>query len=221
LRDREGERVHHADEGDDAAGLAVEPDGFADAAHAAPIGADAAAAAGEPDILVPRLDNAFEAVGDRVQIAADRQAAAGAAVRQHGGGGHEPQFRNIVVQALRMLLIVGIGRRDAGEEILIGFAGKQVTILERFLAEVGEQRVAAPVGHNLESARVDLRLAAVVELGRFACHGRLILRQFHRRHVACLHPFCLAKIHLTRPRSQRAQGALCSCLVRLRAKPRS
>src|SRR3546814_4817685 len=45
LRDREGERVHHADEGDDAAGLAVEADGFADAAHRAPIGADAAAAA--------------------------------------------------------------------------------------------------------------------------------------------------------------------------------
>src|SRR3546814_6882304 len=44
LRDREGERVHHADEGDDAAGLAVEADGFADAAHRPPIGADAAAA---------------------------------------------------------------------------------------------------------------------------------------------------------------------------------
>src|SRR3546814_10560765 len=62
LRDREGERVHHADEGNDAAGLAVEADGFADAAHRAPIGADAAAAAGEPDILVPRADDAFEAV---------------------------------------------------------------------------------------------------------------------------------------------------------------
>src|SRR3546814_8942700 len=69
LRDREGERVHHADEGDDAAGLAVEADGFADAAHRAPIGADAAAAAGEPDILVPRADDALQDVVDRVQIA--------------------------------------------------------------------------------------------------------------------------------------------------------
>src|SRR3546814_6599371 len=49
LRDREGERVHHADDGDDAAGLAVEADGFADAAHRAPIGADAAAAAGRSE----------------------------------------------------------------------------------------------------------------------------------------------------------------------------
>ena len=119
LRDGEGERVHHADEGNDAAGLAVEADGFADAAHAAPIGADAAAAAGEPDILVPRLDNTLKAVGDRVEITADRQTAAGAAVRQHGGGGHEPQPRDIIIEALRMLLIVGIGRRDAREEILI------------------------------------------------------------------------------------------------------
>src|SRR3546814_7308275 len=98
LRDREGERVHHADEGNDAAGLAVEADGFADAAHRAPIGADAAAAAGEPDILVPRADDALEAVVDRVQIAADRQAAAGAAVRQNRGRGHEPQLRDIVVE---------------------------------------------------------------------------------------------------------------------------
>src|SRR3546814_20185648 len=73
LRNRESQAVHHADEGDDAAGLAVQTDGFADAAHRAPIGADAAAAAGEPDILVPRADDALEAVVDRLEIAADRQ----------------------------------------------------------------------------------------------------------------------------------------------------
>src|SRR3546814_16382790 len=53
LADREGQRIHHADEGDDAAGLAVETDRLADAADIAPIGADAAAARREPDILVP------------------------------------------------------------------------------------------------------------------------------------------------------------------------
>src|SRR3546814_16797971 len=72
LRDREGERVHHADEGDDAAGLAVEADGFADAAHRAPIGADAAAPAGEPDILVLRSADALQAVVDSVSHAAYR-----------------------------------------------------------------------------------------------------------------------------------------------------
>src|SRR5690606_37667323 len=113
LRDGEGEAVHHADEGDDAAGLAVQTDGFADAAYRAPIGADAAAAAREPDIFVPRADDALKAVVDRVQIAADRQAAAGAAVRQNGGRGHEPQLRDIVVEALGVILIVGIGVGDA------------------------------------------------------------------------------------------------------------
>ena len=83
LADRQRQAVHHADERDDAAGLAVEADRLADAAHAAPIGADAAALGRQPDILVPGADDAVEAVGDAVQIAADRQAAAGAAVRQH------------------------------------------------------------------------------------------------------------------------------------------
>jgi hypothetical protein len=57
--------VHHADERDDAAGLAVQADRLADAADIAPIGADAAAVRGEPDVLVPGVDDAFEAVVDR------------------------------------------------------------------------------------------------------------------------------------------------------------
>jgi hypothetical protein len=39
-----------------------------------------------------------------------------------------------------MVRIVGIGVGDAREEVLIGFAGQQVAVLQRFLAEVGEQR---------------------------------------------------------------------------------
>ena len=142
LADRERQRVHDADEGNDAAGLAVEADGFADAADIAPIGADAAAAAGEPDILVPGIDDAVEAVGHRVEIAADRQPAPGAAVRQHGRRGHEPEPRDIVVEPLRVGSIIGVGRRDAHEEILIGFARQQIAVVERFLAEIGQQRIA-------------------------------------------------------------------------------
>src|SRR5437868_1586631 len=40
LRNRERERIHHAHERNDAAGLAVEPNRLADAAHRTPIGAD-------------------------------------------------------------------------------------------------------------------------------------------------------------------------------------
>ena len=105
LADRQRQAVHHADERDDAAGLAVEADRLADAADAAPIGADAAALRRQPDILVPGADDAVEAVADAVQIAADRQAAAGAAVRQDRGRRHEPQLGDIVVER------AGRGRR--------------------------------------------------------------------------------------------------------------
>src|SRR5690606_10062223 len=71
LADRQREAVHHADERNDAAGLAVEADRLPDAAHVAPVGADAAAARGEPDVLVPGADDAFETVVDRVEIARD------------------------------------------------------------------------------------------------------------------------------------------------------
>ena len=57
LADRERQAVHHPDERDDPAGLAVEADRLADAADAAPIGADAAALGGEPDVLVPGFDD--------------------------------------------------------------------------------------------------------------------------------------------------------------------
>ena len=66
-----------------------------------------------------------EAVVDAVQIAADRQAAAGAAVDEHGGRRHEPQFGDVVVDALGVPGIVGVGRGDAREQILIAFAGSR------------------------------------------------------------------------------------------------
>src|SRR3546814_5925388 len=47
-----------------------------------------------------------------VQIAADRQAAAGAAVREHRSGGHEPQLRDIIIEALRVVGVVGLDRKS-------------------------------------------------------------------------------------------------------------
>ena len=115
LRNRQRQAVHHADEGNDAAGLAVEPHRLADAAHFAPIGADAAAARCQPDVLVPGVDDAFEAVVDRIEIAADRQSAPGAAIGEHWRRRHEPQLRYVVIEPLGVVLIVGIGIGDAGE----------------------------------------------------------------------------------------------------------
>src|SRR5205085_6026921 len=98
LADREGQRIHHADEGDDPGRLAIEAHRLADAADVAPIGADAAAARREPDILVPGADDPFQAVVDAVQIAGDWEAATGAAVGEDGRRRHEPELRDIVVE---------------------------------------------------------------------------------------------------------------------------
>ena len=122
LADGECERIHHPDKRDDAAGFAVKADRLANAAYIAPIGADAAAARCKPDILVPCIDDALQAVVDTVQIAGNREPATGASVGQNGGCRHEPQFRDIIVQPLRVILIVGIGAGDAGKQILIAFA---------------------------------------------------------------------------------------------------
>ena len=190
LADGEREAVHDAHERDDAAGLAVEADGLADAADIAPIGADAAALRREPDILVPRVDDAVEAVADRVEVAADRQAAPGAAVRQHGGRGHEPQLGNIVVDALGMVLVVGIGRGDSGKQILVRFAGQQIAVLERVLAEIGQQRVARRIGDDVERAGVD-RLAVALDLiGRTVRRGAIARACKIHRHSPSLRPLC-------------------------------
>ncbi len=58
LANGQRQAIHHADERDDSAGLAVEADRLADAAHLAPISADAAALGGEPDVLVPDFSDA-------------------------------------------------------------------------------------------------------------------------------------------------------------------
>ena len=206
LADRQRQAVHHPHERNDAAGLAVEPDRFADAADLAPVGADAAAPARQPDVLVPGADDAFEAVVDRVEIAADRQAAPGAAVRQHRRRRHEPQLRDVVIQPLGMVLVVGIGIGDAGEQVLVAFAGQQVAVVERFPAEVGQQRVARRIGDDGEAARVDrFRIVHPRRLGdghdRFAerfgaeigdqrTGARIVL--FHGQCRACARLLCRA-----------------------------
>ena len=144
LADRQGQAVHHMDEGDDAAGLA----GLhllADGADLAPIGADAAAIGRQPDILVPGADDAIQRVRHIVEEAGNRQAAIGAAIRQNGRGRHEPQPAHIVVQPLGMADIVRIGAGDAGKHVLEAFARHEIAVAERGLAESRQQRVARMV----------------------------------------------------------------------------
>ena len=45
-----------------------------------------------------------------------------------------------------MLGVVGVGRGDAGEQVLVAFAGQQIAVAQRVLAEIGQQRVALVIG---------------------------------------------------------------------------
>ena len=123
LADRQRQRVHDADERHHARGLAVHADLFADRTQVAPVGADAATTGSQPDVLVPQADDAFERIVGLIQEARDRQATAGAAVAQHRRRRHEPQVADVVVKPLRVAVVVGIGRGDAGEHVLVGLAG--------------------------------------------------------------------------------------------------
>ncbi len=153
MRNRQCERVHDPDKRNDTAGLAVQTDRLTNAAHAAPIGADAAALGSEPDIFVPRVHNAIEAVGHGIEVAADGQAARGAAVRKNRRCGHEPQIGDVFVNALCVLFIIGIGIGDAGKQILIAFARQEIAIFQRFLAEFGQIGIARVICLHIKTAR--------------------------------------------------------------------
>ena len=51
-----------------------------------------------------------------------------------------------------MGLIVSIGIRHAGEEILIGLSRQQIAVVQRVLAEIGEQGVARRISDDVEAA---------------------------------------------------------------------
>ena len=54
-----------------------------------------------------------------------------------------------------MGFIIGIGIGDPGEQILIALPGKQVAIVQRFLPEIGQQRIAGVIDLNREAPVVD------------------------------------------------------------------
>src|SRR3546814_12244168 len=59
---------------------------------------------------------------------------------------------HIAVDALGVGGVVGIMAGDAGEQVLVGLAGQQVTVVQRGLAEIGEEAVAAAVDVDAAAA---------------------------------------------------------------------
>ena len=199
LRNRKCQAVHDADKRNDAAGLAIQANRLANATDIAPIGANAAAARRQPDIFVPGVDDAFKAVVYAVQIAADRQATARAAIGQYGRCRHEPQARDIVIKTLRMRLIIGISRRNTCEKVLIVFIGQQITVLQRVLAEFGQQGIACGIGDDIETTHVN----GLARRRRLGCNDlRLCRFSYFFKHIchhSCGHVVrplaCIPEIH--------------------------
>src|SRR5690625_3658281 len=81
LADRECQGIHHPDERDDAAGLAVASDLLADRADISPVASDSATLCGQPYIFVPEVDDTLEAVVGFIQEAGDRKTSLRTAVR--------------------------------------------------------------------------------------------------------------------------------------------
>ena len=54
-----------------------------------------------------------------------------------------------------MIAVIGIGRGDAGEQVLEILAGQKIAVAQRVLAEFGQKRVAAVVGDDRIGLGID------------------------------------------------------------------
>ena len=53
-----------------------------------------------------------------------------------------------------MFGIIGVSGGDAGEQVLVALARQQIAVVERFLAEIGQQRIAIGRGDDGKAAGV-------------------------------------------------------------------
>ena len=67
--------------------------------------------------------------------------------------------------------IIGIGSGDAGKQVLIRFTGQQIAVVERVLAEIGEQGIARAIDGDREFPRHDFVRRALGRLGHGGVQG--------------------------------------------------
>jgi len=52
--------------------------------------------------------------------------------------------------------VIAIGRGHAGKEILVGFAGQQIAVIQRCPTEIGQQRIARAVNlHRMVALKLN------------------------------------------------------------------
>ena len=117
-----------------------------------------------------------------------------------------------------MRFVVGIGGGDAGEQVLVAFARKQVAVAQRFLAELGQQIVAGRVGFDVEPLGID-GLAVALGFGDRNVVGAYFARG---RKIHCSSPsirpfddglfcFCSTRCHGSEPSLNSSAAGLFHC----------
>ena len=168
LRNRQSQRVHDADERNNAGCFTGSANLLTDRANIAPISPYTAAIRSEPHIFVPNINDGIKTVVNRVQETRDWKAAIRTPIGQDRRRWHEPKLGHVIIEALGVLCIIGIGLRYAGKHILIGFFRQEVAIYQSLLTKIRQKRIA----------RTDGLGASCIRIKRLRCF--LLLRQDFR-----------------------------------------
>ena len=180
LVDRDGGVVDDLEEGHHALALAVGAlDVRAHRADVGPVVAEPAGELGQQRVLLDRLVDAVEVVGDRREVARRQLRAVGARVEQRRRRAHEVEGRQHVVELDRARLAVDLvqreAHRDAHEEALrqleaaagVGvrrvLVDEEIAVVERLQAEVAELQVALGLQRRAELLHVVLEQRLVEE----------------------------------------------------------
>ncbi len=194
LVDRHRGVVDHLQERHHALALAVGAlDVAAERAHVGPVVAQAAGELRQQRVLLDRLVDAFEVVGDGGQVAARQLRAPRARVEQRRRRAHEVERRQHLVELDGARLAVDLAQRQAHRHAHVERLRQldarladvqEVAVVERLQAEVVELQVALGPERRAQARQVELQQLVVEQLGVDAAADELReVLGVARRHV--------------------------------------
>ena len=196
---------YNLQEGDHTLRLAIGPlDVGAQRAHRRPVVAQAPGELGEQRVLLDRLVDAIEIVGDRGEVARGELRAQRPGIEERGRGRHEVEGGQHVVELDRAVLAVDLVQREshrhAHEESLRQLDAplvhvQEVAVVERLQAEIVELQVALGFQRRAQALEVirgqplveQLRLHAAADEAREVlgvARGHLRVQHFLAQHLA-------------------------------------
>ena len=198
LVDGDGGVVDHLQERHHALALAVGAlDVAAERAHVGPVVAQAAGELAEQRVLLQRLVDAVEVVGDGGEVAARQLRAPRAGVEERRRRAHEVERRQHLVELDGARLAVDLAQRQAHRHAHVErlrqldarlLDVQEVAVEQRLQAEVVELQVALGLERLAEARQVELQQLVVEQLGVDAVLDELReVLGIARRHLAVQH----------------------------------